>query len=58
VTIIIDAQAEPTPAPAHLHGIYHDAAGFHPLASRCRGCRKCAKKAAEHPTLITHEVAR
>lgn len=40
------------PPAAHLHGIWHDGGGFHPLNSHCRGCRRCAVKAAEKPLLI------
>jgi len=46
----------PPAGPAHLHAIFHDAAGFHPLKPTCRGCQRCAKKAAEQPVLITHET--
>lgn len=48
------ARPKPPAGPAHLHGLWHDTAGYHPLRARCPGCRECAAKAAEKPVLMTH----
>lgn len=54
MTITIENQPKPPAGPAHLHAIFHDAAGFHPMRSACPGCRRCAAKAAEKPVLMSH----
>lgn len=53
MTALVPA-TKPPAGPAHLHGLYHDAAGFHPLRARCRGCCQCADKATAKPLLMTH----